>query len=143
MKNITAVGYLTNDCEVNKVGDKPTSVRFSIAVDDGYGENKSTIFFSVSYFRTGLAQYLNKGKLVAVSGDLKRNDYEGKTYLNIWANEVTLLGGKSQGSMNVQDAANEVSNKEKARYPEGSSIEVDTSRDAPVDPDKFDDEIPF
>mgnify|MGYP003136808311 CR=1 FL=1 len=148
MKNITAVGYLTNDCEVNKVEGKPTSVRFSIAVDDGYGENKGTIFFSCSYFRTGLAQYLVKGKLVAVSGDLKRNDYEGKTYLNIWANEVTLLGGKSQGSMNVQDAANEVSDKEKARYPEGSSIEVDTSRDASledreVDPNKFDDEIPF
>ena len=143
MKNITAVGYLTNDCEVYKVEDKPTSVRFSIAVDDGYGENKSTLFFSCTYFRTGLAQYLVKVKLVAVSGDLKRNDYDGKTYLNIWANEVTLLGGKSQGSMNVQDAANEVSDKEKARYPEGSSIEVDTSRDAPVNPNDMDDEIPF
>lgn len=45
--------------------------------------------------------------------------------------------------MNVQDAANEVSDKEKARYPEGSSIEVDTSRDAPVNPNDMDDEIPF
>ena len=134
MKNITAVGYLTNDCEVNKVGDKPTSVRFSIAVDDGYGDNKGTIFFSCSYFRTGLAEYLVKGKLVVVSGDLKRNDYEGKTYLNIWANEVTLLGGKSKGTSLPQKMDVEVEN-----------IEVDYSTDVDADEDKLGDgdKIPF
>ena len=44
MKNITAVGYLTKDCEVVE-NEKSSFVKFSIAVDDGYGENKGTIFF--------------------------------------------------------------------------------------------------
>ena len=123
MKNITAIGYLTNDCEV--IEKEKQSVRFSIAVDDGYGDNKGTIFFSVSYFRAGLAQYLVKGKLVAVSGDLKRNDYEGKTYLNIWANEVKLLGGKNK------------ENTDNNRYSEGQTIEANENIG------DFDDEIPW
>ena len=94
MKNITAVGYLTKDCEVVE-SEKSSFVKFSIAVDDGYGDNKGTIFFGARYFRTNISPYLLKGKLVAITGDLKKNEYEGKTYLSINATEVKLLGGKS------------------------------------------------
>jgi len=45
MKSITAVGYLTKDCEVVE-SEKSSFVKFSIAVDDGYGENKGTIFLA-------------------------------------------------------------------------------------------------
>ncbi len=120
MKSITAVGYLTKDCEV-VANDKSDFVKFSIAVDDGYGENKGTIFFGARYFRTKISPYLLKGKLVAVTGDLKRNEYEGKTYLSINATDVKLLGGK---------------NTETKRLAEGQTIENNNAQD-------FDDEIPF
>ena len=139
MKNITAVGYLTKDCEVVE-SEKSSFVKFSIAVDDGYGENKGTIFFGARYFRTKISPYLLKGKLVAITGDLKRNEYEGKTYLSINATEVKLLGGKAN-YMNVPEAAAKVSEQEKTRYAEGEKIEVDYSRDAQTN--DFDEEIPF
>ena len=141
MKNITAVGYLTKDCEVVE-NEKNSFVKFSIAVDDGYGENKGTMFFGARYFRTKISPYLLKGKLVAITGDLKKNEYEGKTYLSINATDVKLLGGKNTGTMNVSEAAAKVSEKEKSRYAEGEKIEVDYSRDA-VKAQDFDDEIPF
>ena len=139
MKNITAVGYLTKDCEVVE-NEKSSFVKFSIAVDDGYGENKGTIFFGARYFRTNISPYLLKGKLVAITGDLKKNEYEGKTYLSINATEVKLLGGKTN-YMNVPEAAAKVAEQEKARYAEGEKIEVDYSRDAKTN--DFDEEIPF
>ena len=121
MKNITAVGYLTKDCEVVE-NEKSSFVKFSIAVDDGYGENKGTIFFGARYFRTNISPYLLKGKLVAITGDLKKNEYEDKTYLSINATEVKLLGGKSNDTK---------------RLAEGQTIQSNNEAK------DFDDEIPF
>jgi len=111
MKNITAVGYLTKDCEVVE-NEKSSFVKFSIAVDDGYGENKGTIFFGARYFRTNISPYLLKGKLVAITGDLKKNEYEGKTYLSINATEVKLLGGKSNEPKRLAEGQKTISNNE-------------------------------
>ena len=92
MKVCSIVGRLTKDCRIQE-NAKGGFVGFSVAVDDGYGENKGTIFFDIDYNRTGIAQYLTKGTQVAVSGDLKTREYNGKTYLGIRANEVKLMGG--------------------------------------------------
>lgn len=96
MKVCSIVGRLTKDCRVQET-EKGGFVSFSVAVDDGYGENKTTIFFDADYGKKGygkLAQYLVKGKQVAVSGDLKTREYNGKTYLGIRANSVELVGSK-------------------------------------------------
>ena len=143
MKVITIIGRLTKECEVRK-NDRGEFATFSVAVDDGYGDNKGTIYFGVNYWRTQLAQYLGKGTQVGVTGEFKTREYEGKTYMSINATEVKLLGNsnknQSQGTMNVPQAAAKVAEKEKARYAEGEKIEVDYSRDADLD---LNDEIPF
>jgi len=143
MKVITIIGRLTKDCEVHK-NDRGEFAAFSVAVDDGYGENKGTIYFGVSFWRTQLAQYLTKGTQVGVTGDFKSREYNDKTYFSINATDVKLLGNstknQSQGTMNVPEAAAKVSAQEKARYAEGEKIEVDYSRDADLD---LNDEIPF
>ena len=54
MKAITIVGRLTKDGEVQQ-NEKGEFVRFSVAVDDGYGMNKGTMFFDVTYNRTQIA----------------------------------------------------------------------------------------
>lgn len=43
MKAITIVGRLTKDSEVRQ-NDKGGFVTFSVAVDDGWGENKGVMF---------------------------------------------------------------------------------------------------
>ena len=84
MKVITIFGRLTKDCEVRQT-DTGKFVTFSVAVNEGYKENQTAIFFDVAYNREGIAPYLTKGKQVTVHGDFKTSVYNDKTYLKIQA----------------------------------------------------------
>lgn len=99
MKSLTIAGRLTKDATTREAGsDKVTG--FSVAVDDRSGKEKGTLFFDCSMWgKRGetLAQYLTKGSSVTVSGDLGTREYEGKTYLTLRVNDVTLQGGKQSG----------------------------------------------
>lgn len=100
MKTITIAGRITRDAvtRTTQQGDKVTG--FSVAVDDGFGQNKRTMFFDCSLWGKrgdSLAQYLVKGASVTVAGDLSTRDHDGKTYLTVRVAEITLQGGKSDG----------------------------------------------
>ena len=100
MKNLTLAGRLTKDAETRDVGgDRVTS--FSIAVDDRGGREKKTIFFDCSMWgKRGEAvqPYLTKGASVTASGDLSTRENNGKTYLSVRVNDLTLQGGKAAAS---------------------------------------------
>jgi len=106
MKNITIAGRITRDAENRQAGsDNVTG--FSVAVDDRQGKEKSTLFFDCSLWGKrgeALSQYLVKGASVTVSGDLSKREHDGKTYLTIRANDVTLQGGKSQSDREQVDS---------------------------------------
>lgn len=95
MKALTIAGRVTKDATTRDAGsDRVTG--FSVAVDDRSGKEKSTLFFDCSLWgKRGetLAQYLTKGSSVTVAGDLGTREYEGKTYLTLRVNDVTLQGG--------------------------------------------------
>lgn len=98
MKNITIAGRITRDAvtRTTQQGDKVTG--FSVAVDDGFGRNKRTLYFDCSLWGKrgdSLAQYLVKGASVTVAGDLSTREHEDKTYLTIRVAEITLQGGKA------------------------------------------------
>ncbi len=96
MKSITIAGRCTKDAEVRRTQDGTEVAGFSVAVDDGFGQNKSTLFFDCSIWgkrADKLAPMLTKGKQVTVSGDLGQREYNGKTYLTIRVADVTLQGG--------------------------------------------------
>lgn len=100
MKNITIAGRLGKAAELRRLQDGTPVLSFTVAVDDGWGERKRTLWFDCSLFgKRGepLEQYMPKGTAVAVSGDLSTREYEGKTYLTVRVNEVTLQGGKQDG----------------------------------------------
>ena len=99
MKNINIAGTVGKNAEVRHTQDGTPVASFSVAVDDRQGREKSTMWFDVSLWgKRGevLAQYLTKGTKVSVCGDLGTREYNGKTYLTVRANEVTLLGGKKR-----------------------------------------------
>lgn len=107
MKVCTIIGRVTKDSQIQE-NERGGFLKFSVAVDDGYGANKGTIFFDVDYNRTGIAQYVTKGTQVGVSGELKTREYNGKTYISIRANDVKLLGGgkrEQQGSFQQHNQA--------------------------------------
>ena len=129
MKVCTIIGRVTKDSEIQQ-NERGGFLKFSVAVDDGYGANKATIYFDVDYSRKGfdkLPQYLKKGKEVGVSGELKTREYNGKTYLSIRANDVKLIGG---GQQRQQVSHTE---HEPERAAEGQNFTED----------KLDDEIPW
>lgn len=97
MKNITIAGRLGKDAELRRTQSGDPVLGFSVAVDDGYGQNKRTLWFRCSLWGKrgeSLAEHLKKGSAVAVSGDLSTDEYEGKTSLTVRVNELTLQGGQ-------------------------------------------------
>lgn len=99
-------GNLGKDCEQRVTQGGTEICQFSVAVTSGYGDRKKTNWVKCSLFgRRGqsLAPYLNKGQQVVVSGELSLNEWqkdsgETVTTLEVNVNDVTLVGGKSQGA---------------------------------------------
>lgn len=128
MKVITIAGRIGKSAELRRTQNGDPVLSFPVAVDDGYGQNKSTIWFDCSIWGKrgeALERHLVKGTPVTVSGDLGRREHEGKTYLTIRVNDVTMQGGKSQSDRPSQS---------------GYGEQHSSYGDAPAD---LDDEIPF
>jgi single-strand DNA-binding protein len=97
MQSITIAGKIGRDAETRQAGDGSVT-SFSVAVDQRNGRDKTTNWWRVSIWGKrgeALAQYLRKGDNVTVCGEFSVSEYDGKTQLNVRANEVALQGGKS------------------------------------------------
>lgn len=102
--NITClVGRLTKDPEVRyTTSNEPIAVaRFSIAIDDGYGDKKRTDFPSIVVFgkqAENCEKYLGKGSRVGIVGKIQTGSYEKdgrKIYTtDVVANRVEFLESK-------------------------------------------------
>lgn len=105
MKSLTIAGNIGKDAvtRTTNAGDKVTS--WSVAVEERNGQEKRTLWFDCSLWgKRGetLAQYLTKGSKVSVAGELSTREHEGKTYLTLKADQVTLLGGGESRSNDRQ-----------------------------------------
>ena len=109
MNKIFEIGRLTRDPEVRYTQSGKAVCTFSIAVDDGYGENKKAYFFPVVVWNKAAeacGNSLHKGSKVAVTGKLSSRQYdnsEGKkvTVFEIVADAfdgVEFLDKKQGGS---------------------------------------------
>jgi single-strand DNA-binding protein len=100
MKTITIAGNIGKDAETRTTQGGETVTSFNVAVEDRTGKEKATMWFRCSLWGKrgpALAPYLTKGGKVCVAGDLSAREHEGKTYLEIRADQVTLMGGKPDG----------------------------------------------
>jgi single-strand DNA-binding protein len=107
MKNITVAGRTGKPGELRHTQGGDAVLSFSIAVDDGYGDSKTTMWFDCSVWgkrAASLAPHIAKGMPLTVSGDLSQRVHEGKTYLTIRVNEVTLQGGDKREAAPKQQA---------------------------------------
>ena len=99
MKSIMIAGNIGRDAVTRTTGGGDKVTGFTVAVEDRQGKEKSTIWFDVAIWGARgekIAEYLTKGGKVAVSGDLSTREHEGKTYLTVRADQVTLLGGSQE-----------------------------------------------
>ena len=104
MNKVILCGNLTKDMDVKiikgktKKSDDTIVGRFTLAVNEGYGENKKATFIPVTIFNKtveNLEEYLIKGTKVNVVGRLDINNVETeegyKTYVTVVSNEIQLL----------------------------------------------------
>lgn len=79
-QKITIAGNLGREPEMRYMADGTAVTSFSVAVSDGYGDKKHTIWFRVSVWgkRAEVAnQYLTKGSKILVEGRLKAEPNTG------------------------------------------------------------------
>ena len=100
MKSITIAGNIGKDAVTRTTPNGEKVTGWSVAVEERNGQDRRSIWFDCTLWGKrgeSLAQYLTKGGKVAVSGELSTRDHEGKTYLTIRVDQVTLQGGKPDG----------------------------------------------
>lgn len=74
-------GRTTKDIELRYTQDQKAFGRFSLAVDNGYGDNKKTSFFNIVAFGNqaeSIEKHVKKGTKIAVRCRAERNDYTDK-----------------------------------------------------------------
>lgn len=93
MLNLMIAGNTGKDAEYKTTANAEFCA-FSVAVNVGYGENKTTQWVDVTRWgkgAQGLANILRKGSKVAVSGEMSLREHGGKTYVQLRADHVSIL----------------------------------------------------
>lgn len=95
---ISGVGRIGKDAVVRNTGNGDAVTGFSLAMDNGWGDNKVTLWFDCSGWGKryeGASPYLLKGAQVFVSGELGEREHNDKTYKTIRLSDLQLIGAKS------------------------------------------------
>jgi single-strand DNA-binding protein len=104
INHVILVGRLTRDAELKSIASGQSVCKFSIAVNrtrknGEQWEDEPNFFDVVLWGRQGesLHQYLLKGKLVGVDGELRQDrwqqDGQNRSKVEVVANRLQLLGG--------------------------------------------------
>ena len=107
MKVITLAGTIGKDAVLRRTQGGEPVLGFSVAVDDGYGENKSTMWFDVNLWGKrgqSLEPHLKKGTRVTVAGEFGSRQYEAKTYFTCRASDITIQGGGEKREADQRDS---------------------------------------
>lgn len=92
MNKVVQIGRMTKDAELKYLPGSGTAVaNFSIAVDDGFGDNKKTYFFNIVVFgksAEAVVNYTHKGSKVAVIGKLTTRTWDAQDGTKRYATEI-------------------------------------------------------
>lgn len=85
------MGRLTRDPELRHTGSGTPVCSFSVAIDNGYGDNRSTDFINcVAWNKTAefVEKYFTKGRMIIVIGRIQTRTWEGQDGKKNYATEV-------------------------------------------------------
>lgn len=100
MSNFKELVRLGKDATTRYTQAGKSVTGFSAAFDDGWGDNKKTIWLDCSGWGERyekVAPYLVKGAQVVVEGNIGTREHEGKTYITLTLSDLKLAGGKQDG----------------------------------------------
>ena len=111
MNVVNLIGNLVKDPQLGYSGDMAIA-KFTIAVNDGYGEKQRTSYIPITVFgrpAENAERYLEKGSKVAVTGRIQTGSYEHdgtKRYVTeVIANEVTYLSTRHENTVKTENKA--------------------------------------
>lgn len=110
INKVILMGRLTKDPELRHTGNQTPVCAFSVAVDNGYGENKHTDFINcVAWNKTAefVSKYFTKGKMIIVIGRISARSWEGQDGKRNYATEVVaseVSFGESKSAQATQTA---------------------------------------
>ncbi len=91
INKVILMGRLTRDPEIRHTGTGRAVCNFSVAVDNGYGENRQTDFINCVAWNNQaefLGKYFTKGMMVIVVGRISTRTWEGQDGKRNYATEV-------------------------------------------------------
>jgi single-strand DNA-binding protein len=140
----TFSGRLGRDSEVKYIPSGTAVLEFSLAVDTGFGDKKSSFWLKCAMFGDRgqkLSQYLLKGQQVIVSGEFSTREYQAgdgttKISLELRVNAVELVGGKQDGGQRDVQVAAQQRQQPPTATGSGTKPKINAF-------DDMDDEIPF
>ena len=119
------MGRLTKDPEMRSTASGTSVTTFTIACDNGYGDNKKTAFINcVAWGKTAefVSNYFTKGKLVAIVGQITTRSWEGTDGKKNYATEILV---------------------QEIEFAESKKTEESTVPELPEEIDADDDDLPF
>jgi single-strand DNA-binding protein len=142
VNNWNFTGNLGKDAESRFTPGGDAVVQFSVGVKSGYGDKATTTWARCAMWGKrgeAVAQYLTKGQLVGISGEVTLREYTDKegakrSSLEVRVNDLTLLGGKRDGEQSAPRSESTPAQNQQRSAP------AQNSGGAFAD---FDDDIPF
>lgn len=104
INNVSIIGNLTKDVELRYTNNNKQVAEFTIAYNDGYGDNQKAHFFDVVAWEKqaeNIAKYCSKGSKVAITGRLTQQTWqntngENRSRVMITAINVQFLDSKKE-----------------------------------------------
>lgn len=94
MQTVIISGNLAKDCEVVSGKEGNEFIRFDVAVNDGRERDEKPTYYTCRMKKTGVSEYLKKGRFVTVVGSQKVSvvTKDGKTFVNldVWVQNLDL-----------------------------------------------------
>lgn len=119
MNKVILVGRLTADPELRRTQSGISSCRFTVAVDRRFadkstGERQADFITCSAWRQTAefVSRYFTKGKLIAVEGSLRNNNYQDRNHpdvqhysMDVAVENVEFCGGKNENNSGSSTAA--------------------------------------
>lgn len=110
MNKVILIGRLTKDPELNFAAGSGTAVcRFSLAITRPFKKDETDFINCIAFGKTGetIAQYLTKGRQLAVTGSIRTGSYDAKDGTKRYTTDIAVDSfefiGSSNGSNNNQN----------------------------------------
>ena len=130
---ITLTGRLCKDPELKTTQTDKSVCSFNVAVDDGWGDNKKTLFMTIVSWNSQaeyISKYGHKGDMIALSGRLTTPDYKNKEGIDVKVYEVVSSALQLISNKNNSEKT-DCDNQPSKATNQNNFAEVDYSDDLP------------